>query len=156
MFHRAPSDLRSWMRQDRSSTESPSRSSSPSVLSVSVEEWKERNVATVLSYAPTMGQVLARLDHGWTLLHHPGLHGTALPQPVDPLGEYRLRLDGRNVYLCGIHACHSVARAPLDRGPCSWPATNRASPRCLDCVLPGIDRAGSSAAGRARNVAGCC
>src|SRR6516164_115585 len=102
--------LRSWIRPDRSSTKSPGWSSLPSVLAVSIEEWKERNVAAVLSCYPKMGQVLARLDRGWTLLHHPGLHDSALPQRVHPLAECRHRLDGRDVYLRGFHALHSVAR----------------------------------------------
>jgi hypothetical protein len=71
----------------RWSTKSPGWSGFPSVLHAFIEEWKEQNVAAVISYRKKLGEILARLDRGGTLLHLPGLHDAALSQRVNPLAE---------------------------------------------------------------------
>ena len=47
---------------------------------VSIRRRIGRDVAAVFSYDPTMGESLARLERGWTFLHHPGFHDAAVPQ----------------------------------------------------------------------------
>src|SRR6516162_4201016 len=74
---------------------------------------RQGNVATVFSYDPQMGGLLARLDRSWALLYQPGFHDAALPQRIRTMAECRYRLDVRNVHLRRIHAYNPVARPPL-------------------------------------------
>ena len=82
----------------------------------SVPEWKHRNVTAACFRHPSMGAVLACVDRRRTLLRLTGLRAAARPQRVHLLAECLHRLDGRSVYLRGVHASDPVVRPSLGRG----------------------------------------